>query len=137
MTEIKNFSRHPFNADQKRALRYLGYEPEDGARAPFFKGAQDFVDQVGGSVASAVVPGDIMRDCWAGEAEIPEGTVFVGWITDWAARERKRFAVRGYVVHEWKSTLSGGTSPRKTDTGDIVPTVENDFQTGEEFPYAG
>lgn len=131
-TKVENYSRHPFNSDQIGVLKSEEFEPESGARAPFFEDAQDFVAQVGGKTVSAVVPGDILRDCWAGDATIPDGTTLVGWRTDKDARKRGRFAVRGMVVHRWER---GG--PTKLLDTEIEPTVENDFRTGEEFPYGG
>lgn len=128
---IKNFSRHLFNADQVVALEAAGYiADEEGARAPFFTSAADFAEKVGGCIAAAVLPGDILRDCWAGEATIPDGTILVGWRTDVAARKRGRFAVRGIVAHEWRDG-----APVRILNEEIMPTVENDFGTGAEFNY--
>jgi hypothetical protein len=110
----------------------VGLEAADEARAPFFQSAADFVEQIGGKVVSAVLPGDILRDCWAGEAVIPDGTVLVGWRTDQSARKRGRFAVRGLVIHEFAAG-----APVKIWDMAVHPVVESDFRTGEQFPYEG
>jgi len=129
---VENFSRHPFSRDQRSVLNLLGLEAAEGARAPFFEGAADFVKQIGGQVVSAVLPGDILRDCWTGEAVIPDGTVLVGWRTDQSARNRGRFAIRGLVIHEF---VAG--APVKIWDMEVEPIVESDFRTGEQFPYQG
>jgi len=159
MKTVENFSRHPFNVDQRRALLDAGYEPEDRARAPFFKDIEDLLTQVGGKIVSAVIPGDIIWDCWArmsfGAADvspqmgIPVNTTIIGWRTDESARRRGRFAVRGIVVHRWEQVWFPANKigepdcwgyvviPQVIYEREIAPTVENDFQSGEEFPYGG
>ena len=128
---VENFSRHAFNRDQRSVLNLVGLEAADGARAPFFHSAADFVEQIRGKVVSAVLPGDILRDCWAANL-IPDGTVLVGWRTDQSARNRGRFAIRGLVIHEF---VAG--APVKIWDMEVEPIVESDFRTGEQFPYQG
>jgi hypothetical protein len=155
---VKNFSRHPFNPDQLKALQLvaealkLALMPGEH-ETPFFANADHFIKMIGGQIASAVVPGDILRDCWsqtpAGNPKdtlpggIPEGTILIGWRTDKAARTRKRFAIRGITVHRWNRVVFPVTPtakgamiiPQLIFEAIISPTIENNFSDGKEFPY--
>lgn len=158
--KIENYLRHPFNIDQVDAIRRVFPDAEIGKPLkPFFDDASDFIAKVGGKTSSAVVPGDIFRDCWARQSfgsmyddpsgsGIPVNTVIIGWRTDLEARKRGRFAVRGIVVHEWQKVIFSANCAGEPDCYgaivmpveiirvDLVPTVESDFRTGEEFPYS-
>jgi hypothetical protein len=151
-------SIQPFNPDQIQAIQLvaealdLDLEPSEH-ETPFFTDADHFIKMVGGQVASAVIPGDILRDCWsqtpAGNPKdeltggIPEITILIGWRTDPAARKRKRFAVRGITVHRWQRVLFPVTSanvgamiiPKLIFDAKLTPTVENNFSDGKEFAY--
>lgn len=160
--KVRNFSRHTFNQDQVEALTLVGealgmvLKPGEHEK-PFFRNAADFIEQVGEQVSCAVVPGDIMRDCWAmtpagNERDeftvgIPVGTIIIGWRTDQAARRRGRFAVVGVTAHQWQKAFFAANSvgendcygavvlPKLVFEAKISPTIENNFSDGKEFEY--
>lgn len=125
---VKNFSRHKFNKDQENILMELGYKYDDEVLNPFFKDAIDFAQQTNGSICSLVAPLGIVLECIA-LGEQYSSRILI-WKADKDARARNRFATRGVTIF----SIHNGAVYK---TGDIVytPTVENDFQTGEEFEY--
>ena len=131
MAEVKNFSRHDFNADQVRVLPELFPGAELGAPlAPFFKSAEDFASKVSGTTSSVVVPMEIMLDALSAGL-LADGTILITWRADEEARKRGRFASRGVAAYRlregrWEKVVSR----------DMVPTVEVGFQDGMVVPYA-
>lgn len=148
MNKVLNFSRHPFNSDQVNALQDAGYDYDPAPRKPFFKDGADFLGQVKGCVASAVVPSHILLDAlqimsrpgnhdWSGSS-----ITLISWTADQDARSRGRFATTGMVVTSIQAGpqcdncwVDGNNAITVgiTLTVDITPTVENDFKTGQEF----
>ena len=130
MAEVKNFSRHDFNADQVRVLPELFPGAELGAPlAPFFKSAEDFASKVSGTTSSVVVPMEIMLDALSAGL-LADGTI-ISPPRDEEARKRGRFASRGVAAYRlregrWEKVVSR----------DMVPTVEVGFQDGMVVPYA-
>lgn len=130
---VKNFSRHPFNTDQKALLTEAGYEFNDEIIAPFFRDAKDFVKQTTGEISqtiSVVAPMNILLEVLASEENQNYNATLLVWRADEIARKRGRFATRGlqlfHILHRKIILLA---------SYDAIPTVENDFKTGEEFPY--
>jgi hypothetical protein len=144
MTKILNFSRHPFNADQKTILKENGFDFSDEVLAPFFKDGQDFLTQVDGTTASVVVPSHILLEAIS---EPKNSEIFsfsiLSWEADAEARKRGNFAVRGLKktrITRFKNTERGGTDLvifTKTLSANFKPTEENSFSTGEAKPYGG
>lgn len=129
--EIKNFSRHNFNSDQKSWASAHGYEV-GATLAPFFTSAQDFIQKVGGTVSSVVCPMGILLEALASGKMDDLTTTIIDWVADQGARKRSHFAVAGVRVFQIQS---GNVVLISSET--ITHTVENDFNSGEEFPYGG
>jgi hypothetical protein len=130
MMEIRNFSRHPFSTDQAKALRKVFGEVVLGEpEAPFFKDAEDFASKISGTVASAIVPMEILLDALS-EGLLNDETTLITWRADQDARNRGRFASRNVSI----CRLMGGKW-EKTHSESLEPTVEVSFKDGKEFPY--
>ena len=143
--QVSNFSRHDLNVDQVAAIKAVLPSAQIGETLkPFFTGADDVRSKLNGKVSVAVVPGAMLLEVEADQG-FAEGTVILAFEADQAARKRGRFAARGLKVFEWveKHAYIGGpfvTTPRYigpvlTSETAIVPTVENNFSDGQEFPY--
>lgn len=130
MATVRNFSRHPFNPDQVRALADAFPGTDPGApETPLFKDARDFGSRVSGETASAAVPVEILLDALS-SGLLGDGTVLIIWAADPAARKRARFATRGIAAYR----LADGRWQKIVDIG-LEPTVEVGFQDGKEVPY--
>jgi hypothetical protein len=133
MTNVRNFSRHGFNADQEKALRKVFPGCTLGApESPFFTDATDVGAKVSGATASLVVPWDLLLDALA-EGNLAAGTTLVAWRADESARKRGRFAATAVTVF----TLTAAGTWEKVTRREITPTVETDFRTGETTAYEG
>lgn len=135
MSKIRNFSRHPFSKDQKKALK--GHFGQKGRRttygkpeAPFFTSGADLAKKIGGQVGALVVPTDMFLDAHIAGL-LDEGTTLVFWNAHNGARQRGRHATTGMKVY----TLKDGQW--KVDSYTVKPTVEVDFKTGQEFKFEG
>jgi hypothetical protein len=128
----RNYSRHPFNSDQRTALISVGLIPEEGARAPFFKDSSDLIKKTEGQVASLVAPMGLLLEALAADETGKWSAIIVDWTADESARKRGCFAARAMRVFSigWGVVMLEKTIP-------IEPTKENDFRTGEELLYKG
>lgn len=120
---IKNFSRHPFNTDQKALLEKAGYEYTEQVLSPLLSldaimeeiQCCDFSlsYEVPLFIALRLAKNYLARD-------------MIVW--DYIVRE-KRFAVKGLSV------FNPACDFRLKYLLSIMPTVENDIKTGIEFPF--
>lgn len=143
---IENFSRHEMNLDQRMALwRWSPDLAVSKPRQPFFNSVAELRDAINGKVVSLVAPGDMMIQLWAsqlGDNALDAGTTVVLWQSDPAARARGKFAARGVVVYQWESIPLGCgcvdvVMPVVVYEDSWIPSVENDFRTGDQTPYQG
>ena len=140
-TRVLNFSRHPFNADQKQILSENGFEFSDDVLAPFFTDGADFLTKVDGTTASVVVPSYILLEVLS----LDRGFSFsiLTWEADADARKRGAFAVRGLKISHISKGINFDTQQPeltiKTETlsENFQPTIENNFASNEAKPYGG
>jgi hypothetical protein len=148
--KIRNFSRHPFNADQKLILTENGFEFSDEVIAPFFTDGADFLTKVNGTTASVVVPSHILLEALSLDREF--NFSILCWEADADARKRGAFAVRGLKVSHIRKEVCpfadgqgiycGRTVPQlnittETLSANFQPTIENNFASNEAKPYGG
>jgi len=148
---IYNYSRHDLNADQLAALEVAFGEVEVSPPLnPFFVSAEDVKKKLDGKTSVAVIPGALLLEVMTGDG-FRAGTTIVVFRADQSARKRGRFAAIGMQVFQWQEinlpmtwgepfAVEGGCSvvkPVLIHKSEITPTVEQDFRTGELFPYEG
>jgi len=140
-TRVLNFSRHPFNADQKQILSENGFEFSDDVLAPFFTDGADFLTKVDGTTASVVVPSYILLEALSLDREF--NFSILTWEADAEARKRGAFAVRGLKISNISKGINFDTQQPeltiKTETlsENFQPTIENNFASNEAKVYGG
>lgn len=136
LPDVKNFSRHKFNSDQLDALSKKGSKmslQRNHALSPFFKDSADLIRQTQHGICSLVAPMGLLLEAIAsGNAISGWNAIIIDWVADEAARKRGRFATRGMRIFR---VDEGSVELIHSATFD--PEVENDYKTGEEFPYEG
>ena len=132
MITVQNVSRHNLNRDQIALVtEWVGSGEFEVTppQKPFFTSAGDVVGRLSGKVSVAVVPMALLLEAiW----DLEPGTTILTFEADQAARKRGRFAASGMSVFVWDEH-----GPQLTWRRAYSPTVEQDFRTGEVFPYAG
>ena len=153
-TRVLNFSRHPFNADQKQILSGNGFEFSDDVLAPFFTDGADFLTKVDGTTASVVVPSYILLEALSLDREF--NFSILTWEADAEARKRGAFAVRGLKISNISNTWANNPCSTcdgvgiycylerptlnittKTLSANFQPTIENNFASNEAKVYGG
>lgn len=133
--KVKNFSRHPFNTDQIKALLAAGFTPDMNCENPFFESAEDLIQKTDGTISSIVAPMGMLLEALSKEKNMKWVVTIIDWTADKFARNRGRFATRGMKIFDVYWDSKTGNSVKMIKNVIISPTVENDFKTGAEIPY--